>query len=617
MYDDSDLFRDEIDELDELDLECLANDKAEAISVTVHASKSLEMYDGSIQYETKKRLYYIRFIEKRIDGGWTQKNIEPLLAELTSFDDDPKPKWRAVAAWYSKLRRSDFCVTALIPSHAKKGNRTIKNSNGDFYFNKALEDKCLRRERPSVATTYRYYCDLIRLENSRLVFGEIKPLSYTGFNARIKRLEPYDVDLLRFGRSYVQKKYKLGDKFSEPTSVMERVEIDHTVLDLTVLMEDNHTVIGRPTITALVDCYSSCVVGFYVSFHEPSYLSIRAALINSMLSKDSIKERFPSIKAEWPCHGKIELLVVDNGAEFWGDSLESACKELGINTSYNPVGKPWKKPKIERFFRTLNTEFIDPFPGKNFRSTDAKRDYQPDKEATLSFSVFNELLHKWIIEVYNHKADARKTRVPIAKWYEGMSVYPPNQYKGDDKDQLCAKLGILETRSISKDGVPFLHLRYDSQELLDYRKYRPIASRRGLKVDIKINPHDLSFVYVYLEQQCYYLKVPARDPDGYTVGLTLTQHKVNIKNKRQKVMDSENSNSLAQSRLEIDQMVNQALAKKQKQKGMKKLAKYQGIDSNNSIPIETSQAIAAIKPPKKQSDSIDILDWDSNDIEVF
>ncbi|WP_299010253.1 Mu transposase C-terminal domain-containing protein [uncultured Shewanella sp.] len=617
MNDDTNLFTDEIDELDELDSECLENDNTEAISVTVHANKSLEMYDESIQHETKKRLHYIRFIEKRIDGGWTQKNIEPLLAELTPFDDGPKPKWRAVAAWYSRFRRSDFCVTALIPNHEKKGNRTIKNSNGDFYFNKALEDKYLRRERPSIATTYRYYCDLIRSENSRLVFGEITPLSYTGFHARIKRLDPYDVDLERFGRSYVQKKYKLGHKFSEPTSIMERVEIDHTVLDFTVLMEDNHTVIGRPTITALVDCYSSCVVGFYVSFHEPSYLSIRAALINSMLSKDHIKERFPSIKTEWPCYGKIELLVVDNGAEFWGDSLESACKELGINTSYNPVGKPWKKPKIERFFRTLNTEFIDPLPGKNFRSIDAKGDYQSDKEASLSFSVFNELLHKWIIEVYNHKADARKTRVPINKWYEGMSVYPPNQYKGDDKDQLSAKLGILATRSISKDGIQFLHLRYDSQELLDYRKYTPIASRRGLKVDIKINPHDLSFIYVYLEQKCYYLKVPARDPDGYTVGLTLTQHKINIKNKRQKVIDSENSNSLAQSRLEINQMVNQALAKKQKQKGIKKLAKYQGIDSNNAIPIETSQAIAAIKPPKKPSDSLDILDWDSNDIEGF
>ncbi len=617
MHEDTDLFRDEIDEIDS-DIFSVNSDAE--VSISIDASKSLDMYDQAIQYETKKRLHYIRFIEKRIGGGWTQKNIDPLLAEMTSYDNEPKPKWRAIAAWYSKYKKSNFCITALIPSHGKKGNRTLKNSSGDFYFNKALEDKYLRKERPSVATTYRYYCDLIQVENSRLVSGAISPISYTGFNARIKSLEPYDVDSARFGRSYVQKKYKLGNKFAEPTSVMERVEIDHTVLDFTVLMEDNQTVIGRPTITALVDCYSSCVVGFYVSFNEPSHLSIRAALVNTMLSKDDVINSFSSINADWPCHGKIELLVVDNGVEFWGDSLESACKELGINTSYNPVGKPWKKPKVERFFRTLNTEFLDSLPGKNFRSIDAKGDYQPDKEAAISFSLFNELLHKWIIEVYNQKADDRKTRVPIAKWYEGTSVYPPIEYTGDDQELLRVKLGVLDTRSISKDGIQFLHLRYDSPELLEYRKYTPVASKRGLKADIKINPHDLSYIYVYLEQQECYLKVPAKDPDGYTIGLTLTQHKVNIKNRRRNVTDSQDSVSLAQSRLEIEQMVNQALVNKQKQKGMKKLAKYQGIDSNTEhamLPMNDSQTIPSAEVPNNDNNKIGTIDWDSDDIEAF
>ncbi|MDB2386165.1 Mu transposase C-terminal domain-containing protein [Shewanella sp.] len=617
MHEDTDLFRDEIDEIDSDNFS--VNSDAE-VSISIDASKSLDMYDQAIQYETKKRLHYIRFIEKRIDGGWTQKNIDPLLALMTSYDNESKPKWRAVAAWYSKFRKSNFCITALIPSHGKKGNRALKNSSGDFYVNKALEDKYLRKERPSVATTYRYYCDLIQVENSRLVSGAIPPISYTGFNARIKSLEPYDVDSARFGRSYAQKKYKLGNKFAEPTSVMERVEIDHTVLDFTVLMEDNQTVIGRPTITALVDCYSSCVVGFYVSFNEPSHLSIRAALVNTMLIKDDVINSFSSINADWPCHGKVELLVVDNGVEFWGDSLESACKELGINTSYNPVGKPWKKPKVERFFRTLNTEFLDSLPGKNFRSIDAKGDYQPDKEAAISFSLFNELLHKWIIEVYNQKADDRKTRVPIVKWYEGASVYPPIEYTGDDQELLRVKLGVLDTRSISKDGIQFLHLRYDSPELLEYRKYTPVASKRGLKADIKINPHDLSYIYVYLEQQECYLKVAAKDPDGYTIGLTLTQHKVNIKNRRKNVIEYQDSVSLAQSRLEIEQMVNQALANKQKQKGMKKLAKYQGIDSNTdhaTISMNTSQALPPAEESENDSNKIGTFDWDSDDIEAF
>ncbi len=196
------LFRDEIDEFDSEPFSVKGDVK---VAIRINASKSLEMYDQAIQNETKKRLHYIRFIEKRIDGGWTQKNIDPLIEQMASYDNKPKPQWRAIAAWYSKYRKSNFCITALIPDHDKKGNRTFKNNSGDFYFNKALEDKYLRKERPSVATAYRYYCDLIQVENNRLVSGAITPLSYTGFNARINSLEPYDVDLARFGRSYVQK----------------------------------------------------------------------------------------------------------------------------------------------------------------------------------------------------------------------------------------------------------------------------------------------------------------------------------------------------------------------------------------------------------------------------
>ena len=610
------LFRDETNEL-KFSSTISSNTSS---TIFINANRSLDMYDEEIQNETKKRLHYIRFIEKHIDGGWTQKNIDPLLAKIKPFDSEVKPKWRVVAGWYSKYKSSNFNITSIIPLHSKKGNRLIKNSSADFYFNKAVEDKYLRKERVSIATAYRYYTDLIRVENSRLVSGMLTPLSYEGFKARIRKLEPYEVDLARFGRSYVQRKYKQGDKFSEPTSVLERVEIDHTIIDFTLLMEDNKTVIGRPTITALVDCYSDCVLGFYLSFQEPSYLSIRAALINAMSSKDELLSRFKSVESEWPCQGKIELLVVDNGAEFWSESLQSACSELGINTSYNPVGKPWKKPKVERFFRTLNMDLLDVLPRKNFRNVDVKGDYQSDKEAAISFSLFNEILHKWIVDIYNRKADARKNRVPIVKWFEGESVYPPIHYVGDTLEHMCATLGILNTRTISKDGISYLYLQYDSPELLEYRKYTPIGSKRTLKSNIKVNPHDLSYIYVFLEGNDHYIKVPAKDPDGYTIGLTLTQHKINIKLRRKMTIDSEDSLSLSKSRIALEQMIADSISKKQKQKGIKKLAKYYDIDSNSVKKITHEKNETDLLDKSVSDDNIidtDSFDWDSDDIEAF
>lgn len=50
------------------------------------------------------------------------------------------------------------------------------------------------------------------------------------------------------------------------TRVLERVELDHTELDIHVLHDDYKTLLGRPNITALIDHYSGMLLGFQISF---------------------------------------------------------------------------------------------------------------------------------------------------------------------------------------------------------------------------------------------------------------------------------------------------------------------------------------------------------------
>lgn len=51
--------------------------------------------------------------------------------------------------------------------------------------------------------------------------------------------------------------------------VFERVEIDHTVVELFVVHEEHCMSLGRPWLTQLVDCYSKVVIGFYLGFEPP------------------------------------------------------------------------------------------------------------------------------------------------------------------------------------------------------------------------------------------------------------------------------------------------------------------------------------------------------------
>jgi hypothetical protein len=92
----------------------------------------------------------------------------------------------------------------------------------------------------------------------------------------------------------------------------ERVEIDHTVLDLFV--DDNGNPV-RPTLTAVIDQQSRMVAGFYLGFPE--------------------------------------VIAVDNGREFHGEALATVISSLGDETRGEASGKPRRKSRIEQLSQEL------------------------------------------------------------------------------------------------------------------------------------------------------------------------------------------------------------------------------------------------------------------------
>ena len=95
--------------------------------------------------------------------------------------------------------------------------------------------------------------------------------------------------------------------------------------------------LGRAYLTLLIDSYSHCILGFNLGFNEPGFYPVRNTLLHAFKPKTYIQSQYPNIIHDWPCHGKPETIVVDNGVEFWGNDLEQTCKELNINVQYNPV----------------------------------------------------------------------------------------------------------------------------------------------------------------------------------------------------------------------------------------------------------------------------------------
>lgn len=182
--------------------------------------------------------------EKHLIGGWTQKNLDPLLAKAMTEINYPPPKWRALAEWWSAYSVSGKKLSSLIPKFHRKGNRKRKVTNEASLFDRALE-RYLVLECPSISAVYQYYSELICLENQKLVGDKIQTLSYKGFYNRIKKLPAYDVAVARHGKYLADMKFNKIDAHLLQSRVLEKVEIDHSPLDLILLDDEMDIPLGR------------------------------------------------------------------------------------------------------------------------------------------------------------------------------------------------------------------------------------------------------------------------------------------------------------------------------------------------------------------------------------
>lgn len=594
---------------------------------------SIDLLPSLVQEEILRRVKIISFVEKRLQGGWTEKNLTPLLEQVPKTIGLKAPSWRILATWKKNYYESGKSIDSLIPKHADKGNRK-KNSDHRNLVDEAILKKYLTRERVSVAATYRYYKSRVIETNKNILESKIELMSQRSFYHRIDELSPYDVASARFGKRYADREFRSVGEQIPATMPMEYVEIDHTPLPVILIDNELDIPLGRPHLTMLYDRFSKCVVGISVNFREPSFDSVRKALLNTMLDKSWIKKQYPSIKNDWPCHGKITYLVVDNGAEFWSKSLEDSLRPLVSDILYSQAAKPWRKSGIEKLFDQLNKGLNNSLPGKTFTNPSQLEGYDPKKDAAIRVSVFLELLHKWVVDYYHMSPDSRQRSIPYQKWNE--STWTPIQYQEKEAETLRIELGLLRHRTIYLAGIKIHNLRYQSQELIDYRKYTAKNTKKKLFVKTKTDPSDISFIYVYLETEKRYIKVPAVDISGYTNGLSLFEHKIIERVRRLNVRTQTDEESLADTYLYIERRIEDETQKYSSRKkksppktgSVSKLAKFKDIGTHGSTSIrskstkekEKDNAINTLKTTPVhdfENTDLDFDDTDLTDIEGY
>lgn len=386
---------------------------------------------------------------------------------------------------------------------------------------------------------------------------------------------------------------------SRPTRVYERVEIDHSPIDLIVVDDVDRLPIGRPEATYAADGYSRYPAGLHVSFAPVNAQAVMSCLAQCILPEvpgQDIRTLYGTEHGQ-QSYGMIETVFVDNERCNVGNSVREACAQLGTHFEQQPLGQPWLKGMIERYIRTHHNDLLHYLPGTTFSDIVRRGDYDPMAMACISYSAFKAIMHVWLYDIYaERKHGGLGKRIPARVLEEGLLRYPPVL----DHSAEHVRLTLLDTerRNVHHYGIDINGLRYQGPALASLRARLQYAKDKEVKVNF--HREDLGQIYVLDEFVGRWLTVPA-NPDfaAYARGLSLWKHN-NIVNFAKQTNPKPDLDALARARVKIQRIVAEEFALKGGKKTRVREARLLGIgvdlplvpagDGRTGVPVLPSAA---------------------------
>tara|TARA_R110002124_G_scaffold44422_1_gene135448 strand:+ start:3514 stop:5835 length:2322 start_codon:yes stop_codon:yes gene_type:complete len=572
--------------------------------------RTMRAFTPSERDEMFRRYRYCTAVDKLGSGfSRSETGLTPTIQQVAAERQDSKPPhWASVYRWWKVWARSGRDIRALCPSNRRRGNRKDRL---DSYMRKAIEKGVKEWKKPNQP-------------HMRTAYNEVLShcVAYHGGQNAVEKILADDAAaylwptyrtfclacsqgdrtmrlLNRHGAATARyEMYPLGEG-PQATFPLERVESDFKYLRIFVTDEATGLPLGTPFLMAAIDCYSGVVAGFDLGFDPPSYVAAARCLKHIVMPKDlghfpNDEDGLPIIRRPYPVNGVPHQFYLDNDAVFHSRSFEESSLALGCNIDYVPPGAPYEKGKIERFWGSLQTAYLDMFPGKVLRiGKSDPQAYDPSKDAKLTLGQLNLLITKAIVDVHNQGLEPDTDRYRIDLWNEGVAVNPPRPAR--DHESLIELVGAYVTRRAERRGIRLFGLRYNSYDLAVYRS----GFQSDPRVEIRYDPQNISEVWVIDKDQGISFAVPCTRQD-YAAGLSEHQHNVI----RRHLMDKSPKGTLRMkmlllARLELFELGKQLIGGRNNAKTKVGIARFLGADR---------MAIDAVSRPIKDESQNDLID---------
>lgn len=192
---------------------------------------------------------------------------------------------RQVYVLLGRWRSGEGVVSDLLPRRSSGGRgREQLPVEVEAVMREVLRTRYLTRQRRTVAAVHR--------EIKRVCLGRGLPVPSRGtLVRRIAKLDPVAVVTAREGADAARPLRSAGGVPPPVERLLERVQVDHTPVDVIVVNERHRLPIGRPYVTGAIDVCSRCVVGLVVTLEAPSALSVGLRLAHMVIDKQAWLER--------------------------------------------------------------------------------------------------------------------------------------------------------------------------------------------------------------------------------------------------------------------------------------------------------------------------------------
>lgn len=571
-----------------------------AIPVVVNAPRDLTTFPQAHVDEALRRRKYL-------DGLMTPSGRRPHIDDIAgriseialAINDTKRPPSPATALRWMAAFDATKCVTKLVPAHCNKGRHRVVTGEVEDILLDVINSLYLTPERNCISKVWFEFRNRILNRNQSVPPSQQLPLpSRNSIYRFVEGLDTYIVDCARLGRQVANQNHRVAATEMQVMGILDRWEIDHTLMDVLVVDMDTGKVIGRPYITVVIDRASRLIMAFLIHLGAPNTETVLRVIDRAIRPKQEWLSRFPEVLCAWQARGLPLRLVPDNAAEFHAGAIYLAFNDLGIELFYPKARGPEMKGCVERFFRTLNTGLLHCLPGTTRSNTRDRGDYPSEKMACLTLPELERMVLKWIVDIY-HQTPHRGLRgkTPADVWKAGESARPI--HLPVDLDALESILAMRDERPVHHYGVELSCLRYNSPELGRLR--HSLAADE--KVEVRYRD-ELGHIWVYDAKKKVFLKVPCTNVTAIGMSRDLYDRARKIVRDARGDVDDFSATHRAYQKI----MADVDLAKASKKLRQRREAAKTHIDKEGHVrpKVDETSALLADAPSSRHALSLDV-----------